>query len=512
MTTPPPRAGGRTHLDIDPDQLVWALYGRESFDGTGDAEQVTNQLADMRTHVAGVGGTIGKEFPENNVSAFRRVRVLLPDGTYGYRVVRPDWDAMMTALRRGHFNALCLPNIDRGMRDPRDLEDLIDLVEHYGVYVTSMTGTIDLTTDEGISSARHEVNQRNQESRNMSRRMQTGNRRAAMKGRNSGGGTRPFGWRNDRVRVNKREAKHILREIPRLLSGVRPATIAVEWNERGIPTVSGKAKWRAMTIVQIFTNPRLCGWKIYRDEVLADADGNPVKGVWEPIITEEQHHALITAIRPPKVARKNRGRGHTMKYLLSPFIRCGKCNARMYGGIAEYSKKTGEPVVVYRCPAKGWGGCNGVARQAVPFDEAITALVQMEQAKIKLRKAKEVPPWDKEDELRDLMKQIKECTEAYKAKRITGGRFFALIEDLERDESRLKAEKRKHEAKRETRAALEIPDLADEWGRPDFTLEQKHAAIAKSIKAIIIHPASRRGRVAFDPDKDLTIVWNDEDE
>ncbi|HEY6423270.1 MAG TPA: hypothetical protein VIY28_08525 [Pseudonocardiaceae bacterium] len=44
--------------------------------------------------------------------------VLLPDGTYGYRVVRPDWDAMMTALRRREWNALALPNIDRGMRDP----------------------------------------------------------------------------------------------------------------------------------------------------------------------------------------------------------------------------------------------------------------------------------------------------------------------------------------------------------------------------------------------------------
>ena len=61
-------------------------------------------------------GRIGREYPENNVSAFKRVKVLLADGTYGYRVVRPDWDAMMTSLRRGEWNALALPNIDRGMR------------------------------------------------------------------------------------------------------------------------------------------------------------------------------------------------------------------------------------------------------------------------------------------------------------------------------------------------------------------------------------------------------------
>src|SRR6266487_3537885 len=264
MSTPTPRrSGGRTHLETSPDLLVWALYGRESFDRKGNAEQVGNQLADMRPFVAAIGGRIGREYPENNVSAFKRVRVPLPDGTYGYRVVRPDWDDMMTALRRGAYNALCVPNIDRGMRDPRDLEDLIDLVEHYGVYVVGMTGNIDLTTDDGIASARHEVGQRNQESRNISRRVQTGNRRAALKGHSHGGGARPFGWRKDRIHVNLREAKHIRREVPRLLAGVRPSTIAMEWNDRGIPTVSGNTKWQEATIRQIFTSPRLCGKRVF---------------------------------------------------------------------------------------------------------------------------------------------------------------------------------------------------------------------------------------------------------
>ena len=305
----PRRAGGRTHLEIVPDQLVWVLYGRESLDPKGTAVQVTNQLADLRPFALGIGGRIGREYPENNVSAFKRVKVLLPDGTYGYRVVRPDWDAMMTALRRGEFTALALPNIDRGMRDPRDLEDLIDLVEQYGVYVVGMTGSIDLTTDEGISSARREVDQRNRESRNISRRMAAGNRRAALAGRHHGGANRPFGWRTDRVTVHKREARHILREVPRLLGGVRPRSIAIEWNERGIPTING-GQWRMMTIMQIFTNPRLCGWRTYLGEVLRDENGEPVRGQWEPILTEDQHLALVAALHPPAtVTLPRRGRG-----------------------------------------------------------------------------------------------------------------------------------------------------------------------------------------------------------
>ncbi|HEY4018724.1 MAG TPA: recombinase family protein, partial [Pseudonocardiaceae bacterium] len=75
-----------------------------------------------------IGGRIDREVPEPNVSSFKRRRVLLPDGTYGYRVVRPDWEAILTALRRGEANALAVVDIDRATRDPRILEDLIDAV------------------------------------------------------------------------------------------------------------------------------------------------------------------------------------------------------------------------------------------------------------------------------------------------------------------------------------------------------------------------------------------------
>src|SRR5581483_6463595 len=130
--------------------LIWATYARESLDPDNEAEQVANQNADLRQYVTGAGGTLGRQFTENDTSAFKKRRVRLDDGTYAYRVVRPVWDAMMTDLRRGTYNALALPNIDRGMRDPRDLEDLIDLVEHYGVLVVGITGFLDLTTDAGI--------------------------------------------------------------------------------------------------------------------------------------------------------------------------------------------------------------------------------------------------------------------------------------------------------------------------------------------------------------------------
>jgi site-specific DNA recombinase len=116
MAISPRRAGGRTLADHDPDQLVWILLARES---TDREVQVENQLGDLRSFVAGIGGRVDREVAENDESAFKRQRIRLPDGTHGYRVVRPKWESILTALRRGECNALAVSDGDRAMRDPR---------------------------------------------------------------------------------------------------------------------------------------------------------------------------------------------------------------------------------------------------------------------------------------------------------------------------------------------------------------------------------------------------------
>ena len=68
--------------------------------------------------MASIGWQVDREIPENAVSAFKRQRVQLPDGTCGYRVVRPEWGKILTALRRGECNAQMVPDIDRATRDP----------------------------------------------------------------------------------------------------------------------------------------------------------------------------------------------------------------------------------------------------------------------------------------------------------------------------------------------------------------------------------------------------------
>lgn len=499
----PRRVGGRTELDIEPDQLVWALYARESEDHEGNAEQVGNQLADLRPFVAEIGGRVGGEFAENDTSAFRKVRVRLGDGTHGYRVVRPVWDALMAEMRRGKFNALALPNIDRGMRDPRDLEDLIDLVEHHGVLVLGATGYLDLTTDAGIAMARNEVNQRNLESRNISRRISTGKRRAALKGRNFGGANRPFGWQADKVTVDEEEARHIREAAERIIAGVKARTVASEWNERGIPTVRGRT-WTARTVEQIFTNPRLCGIRTYKGEVL-QVDGEAVRGVWEAILTDEQFAAVSEMLKSYERVGVRDGRGHATKYLLSPFVRCGKCNARMRGGIRPGPKRA--PVHVYWCRDKAEGGCGGCARLGSEVDRYVTALVIADHKRAELQKVEDVPEWDGEQDLADVQEQIQEATAAYRARQISGSRYYPLLEELEAEERKILADKRRHEAVRQSRDGR-IADLEHKWADPNFTLEQRQTAIAQSLVAVVIHPLEKVSH-KFDPSK-IEPIWRRE--
>jgi DNA invertase Pin-like site-specific DNA recombinase len=500
------RVGGRTLISKDPDQLVWALLARES---TDRERQLDHQLADLRARVAEIGGRIDREIPENDSSAFKRKRVQLPDGTYGYRVIRPEWEKILTALRRGECNALMVPDIDRAMRDPRTLEDLIDTVEMYGVYVASLTGNIDLTTDAGINSARSLVNQRNQESRNTARRVIDGKRRVAMEGGKHGGPLRPFGWRKDRENLNKREASHIRREVPRILAGVTPHTLANEWNGRGIPTVTG-VKWRSGTIRNMFLRPRMCGLVIYRGEILYGTEGKPTRGKWEPILTDEEYNAVVakwgSRDEQPKSRLGARGRGYRTIYLLSPFVRCGSCGARMIG--KRRRNRRGEMEECYRCPDRSQGGCGKVARIAEPVNTYIKALVIAEQQRIEFRKLEDLPLWPKSQELSDLQERINEQQKQFELGNITAGRHFPALARMEAAEADLKAEKRRYEGRQQARKSA-VANLAEEWDKPDFTMEQKQAAIAETLTAVIINPVGKGQR--FHPDQIIPAFRQEDD-
>ena len=81
-----------------------------------------------------------------------------------------------------------------------------------------------------------------------------------------------------------------------------------------------------------------------RGEILYDVDGNKVRGQWEPILTDEEYEAVLAKWKPDRPVPSRlgaTGKGHRTVYLLSPFLRCGKCNAQMLGDAVTERAGTG---------------------------------------------------------------------------------------------------------------------------------------------------------------------------
>ena len=94
------------------------------------------------------GRTAGRQvigvYEDNDVSAFSR------------RKPRKEWLRLQDDIASGRTDAIIAAHTDRLYRQVRELEDLIDFVNHHPVAIqTLMAGDLDLTTSAGRQVARH---------------------------------------------------------------------------------------------------------------------------------------------------------------------------------------------------------------------------------------------------------------------------------------------------------------------------------------------------------------------
>lgn len=102
------------------------VYVRISDDPEGTERGVERQEADCRAYAAEHGWEVVAVFKENDTSAFKQRTITLPSGE---RVRRGDPPGVprdaQTPQRRAGIKRIAY-DLDRAVRDPRDLEDLID--------------------------------------------------------------------------------------------------------------------------------------------------------------------------------------------------------------------------------------------------------------------------------------------------------------------------------------------------------------------------------------------------
>ncbi|HET6290488.1 MAG TPA: recombinase family protein [Amycolatopsis sp.] len=354
-----------------------------------DTAGVERQEKDCHHLAAGLkvpgynGVEIVRVYVENDTSAFKRKKIRLPDGSMGMRVVRPEFRRAVNDLVSEAIGGLIGYDLDRVARDPRDLEDLIDAVELTNALTRSVTGSLDLSTDAGITMARVMVAMANKSSRDSSRRIKRKRDEMAEDGVYVRGGRRRYG-RNSDNSIRPEEAAHIKEWALRVLGEFEDAdgskqaekdslrTIARDFTARGIPTVSGSLRpdgkphgWHVRTIHSSLTSGHVAGLIVHRGVVVRKAvDIEPIldRDLWDRVQIQ--------------LKSNSRGGGHKLKRWLSAVLVCAKCGRRLNG--VPYRAARGRPMGKYQCWPENTphiGGCGGTSIDAQHAHDTAEALI-----------------------------------------------------------------------------------------------------------------------------------------
>jgi DNA invertase Pin-like site-specific DNA recombinase len=330
---------------------------------------IGRQEEDARALAKRLGWTVVKVIPEDDTSAFKRRKIKLPDGTIALRTVRPGFRAALDGLASGEYDGLIADDLDRVARDPRDLEDLIDVVESRRprIPVESVTGSLRLANDADITMARIMCAVANKSSRDTARRVARKHEELAAEGKPGGGGYRGYGYDRSNLVIVPEEAKIVKEIAARILGtwngwtdeqrrkidpdlGESLNSIAEDLKRRKVPTVNGAA-WNSRSVKSVVTKPRVAGLRTHRKEVVSEA-------VWPAILDRDTWEEVCA-----RLAGRARNVDLTLQRWLTGVLVCSQCDRPLMGW-------QGTNGVRYWC-ATPKGGCGKIAIKAVFVEDEI---------------------------------------------------------------------------------------------------------------------------------------------
>jgi site-specific DNA recombinase len=287
------------------------IYARISSDRGVSIEGlgVARQVEDCRALAVARGWTVVEEFIDNDVSASTGKS-------------RPAYERMIEAFRGRRANGLVVWDLDRLTRQPRELEDFIDLADSYKVELASVGGEIDLGTEQGRMLARMKGNLAKYEVEQQSRRLKRKFLERAQEGKPHG--KVAYGYRRepvlgddgriiDTVEVLHEAQAEVVRECTRrLLAGESVRRIVADLNAREVPTPRGHL-WDGTMLRQVLRRQRNAGRRVHRGVVVG-------KGAWPPLLDEDTFDRVQALLSDPS---RRTTRGNEVQHLLSGIARCG---------------------------------------------------------------------------------------------------------------------------------------------------------------------------------------------
>lgn len=359
------------------------LYTRLSYAPDGSVEKVERQEADGRA----MGARL--DWPEfccvyvdNSRSAWQRNRR------------RPDWDRMLLTLdadsgrlvpgdpmANHHHDGIMTYHGDRLIRQPYDLELLLNIADTRRIPLASVSGVRDLSSPDDRFILRIEAAQACRESDNTSRRVRRALDARAQIGLSVVGGRRPFGFGvqtgtrtqtdpesgenievpiYDTTQKVEAEAAYAADAVKRQLAGLSRVGV-VRWLNTKCTTTTG-GPWTTKAWRDYVLRPRIAG--------LIEHGGELKPAAWDGIISVEQWQDVQALYQRSREERPHPGRQRV--HLLSTVAECGGCGAvmrgRPVGGKDKPRRRT--RYTQYFCPV-----CKKVSRKTNAVDAYVEGRV-----------------------------------------------------------------------------------------------------------------------------------------
>ena len=454
-----------------------AIYARISDDRDGTAAGVTRQVDDCTRLIESNRWNLTGPFVDNDRSAYNGKS-------------RPEWDRLKAQVEAGAVDVVVAYSADRLTRHPRELEDLVDLLESSGTKVATVTsGEYNLDTADGRAIARIHGTIARQSSEKASERIKRAQRQAAASGRPHGG-RRRFGYSKDGRTINHREAEVIRQGAADVLAGVALAQVARDWNAAGVLTPKGR-DWNSTTVRDVLDNPRLAGFRTYQGKVVGAGD-------WPAIIDEATHRALLAVFDDPD--RKQRGA--PTKSLLGGLLRCGSC-----GTVMHQQRRSKDNAPLYSCDRRN--GCGNVSGVAHAVDRVVSeAFLALLTDPDNLAMVTAETDDNQAGELSERLAVLDQRERALGA-RLAAGELTDLVlqgalAEIGKERADVTGQLRAAATQPQRITPGEVGALVESWD--DLDREGRRAAIEVVVDSVTIAPVIRPTGNRFDADR-VTISY-----
>lgn len=424
------------------------------------------------------------------------------DSAYSGRP-RRHWKRLIADVKAGKIDAIVAWHPDRLTRQPKENEELIELVDRYGIQVaTAMAGEHDLASPSGRLHFRMLGSIARYESEHRAERVMEHHNQLAEQGRWHGG-RRPFGYRykeDGGIEVDERERDAIRDARERILAAQEDdhgklSEITRDWRAAGLFTSKGGRPVTVTIADRLLRSPHLLGSRRHNGQVTKE-------NAWPAIFTVEEQATLVAELDR---------RGHKElvdrnRTTLGGFLLCGddrdghECGHVMRGARL---KGTGGRQPGYRCDAAS-GGCGRIHRLAAPVDEEVrnriirrlaspkfrAKLAQQAAGKLAAAEAREIKAQQRADEVK--LRQLDA---------LAGELDPAVVET-----TRATISARMLEASRRLRAGVHHgplvglpetePALRQAW--ENWSIDRRREVIREMVDRVVLLPVGRGRRATAD--------------